>query len=141
MGVESLALLVGKRFRAVVVLLLCILPAAGGRSCGQVGWASGAEGAREVCYAGVDAVRFLQEGVYALDVVVAVQHGLGVVFLEADIEVCCDVGHALSFSAKRETGFSFVRPEEPIVVVGVVALWCYVCGTLKVGGMGKLQAP
>ena len=47
----------------------------------------------EVCYAGVDAVCFLQERVYALDVVGVVGDGLSIVLLQAGVEVCCSVGH------------------------------------------------
>jgi hypothetical protein len=68
---------------------------AGWRSGGEVCWAGRAESACEVCYTGVDAVGFLQERVYAFDVVVVVDDRVGVVFLEAEVEVGCYVGHGL----------------------------------------------
>jgi hypothetical protein len=48
---------------------------------------------REICYACVDAVCFLEERVYALDVVGVVGDGLGIVLLQAGVEVCCSVDH------------------------------------------------
>lgn len=66
---------------------------------------------REVCYAGIDAVRFLQEGVYAREVEVALDDGLGVVFLEADVEICCDVGHDMCWCLFFEVFLAFVDRE------------------------------
>jgi len=101
LGVESLALVVGERaggvvgscILGVVVVVVVVSAVPGWRRGGEVGGAGGAQGAGEVCDAGVDAVGFLEEGVYALDVV-----GVGgdwgrVVGLEAGVEVGGYVGH------------------------------------------------
>ena len=65
----------------------------GWRGGGEVRGASGAEGACEVCDTGVDAVGFLQERVYALDIVVVGGYWRGVVGFEVGVEGGCYVGH------------------------------------------------
>ena len=70
----------------------------GWRRGGEVRGASGAQGAGEVCDAGVDAVCFLQEGVYAVEVVGVGGDGDGVVGFEAGVEVGGYVGHGLNWT-------------------------------------------
>lgn len=90
----------------LLLLLLCIVSSARGRRCGEIGRSCGSQGVCEVGYAGIDAVCFLKEGVYAVEVEVAVDHGLGVVFLQADVEVCCYVGHDVGLKNFPRVSFS-----------------------------------